>query len=253
MTCDEVKPLLNARVDDEIDAIQRAALDSHAKTCASCAAELEELKSVRDAIRGEMPYYKAPLDLRNQVRDALRGAEYLDAGAGYSGIARRTGWRVWGAVAATVVFCALVSAPFMVNARNQRQLVAEELLSAHQRALMGRSVDVVSSDQHTVKPWFNGKLPFSPPVTDLRAEGFPLEGGRVDYAGGRPVAALVYSRRLHRIDVFVRPSGSQKTPPAHFERNGYNEISWEKDSFLFTAVSDLNDSELTALANLLRK
>ena len=117
---------------------------------------------------------------------------------------------------------------------------------------MGRSVDVVSSDQHTVKPWFNGKLPFSPPVADLRAEGFPLEGGRVDYAGESPVAALVYGRRLHRIDVFVWPSAGRKAPPAHFERNGYNEISWEKDNFLFTAVSDLNDAELTAFVNLLR-
>ena len=246
MTCDDVKPLLNARMDDEIDSAQRAAFDSHVETCPSCAMELDELKSVRSAIRGEMPYYKAPLDLRNQVRQALRGAEYLDRNT------RPTGWRVWGAVAATAVFCALATAPFLVNAHNQRQRLAEEFLSAHERALIGRSVDVVSSDQHTVKPWFNGKLPFSPPVTDLRAEGFPLEGGRVDYAGDRPVAALVYSRRLHRIDVFVRPSAGQKAPPAHFERNGYNEISWERDAFLFTTVSDLNDAELAAFVNLLR-
>ena len=247
MICDEMKPLLNARIDDEIDPVQRAALDAHVETCSSCATELEELQSVRHAIRGDLPYYKAPLDLRNRVRFALRGSEYLDTNA------RRTDWRVWGAVAAGVVLCALATAPFFINARNQRQLIAEEFLSAHERALVGRSVDVVSSDQHTVKPWFNGKLPFSPPVTDLRAEGFPLEGGRVDYAGDRPVAALVYSRRLHRIDVFVWPSAGQKAPPAHFERNGYNEIAWEKDNFLFTAVSDLNDAELTAFTSLLRK
>jgi anti-sigma factor RsiW len=246
MICDEMKPLLNARMDDEIDPIQRAALDAHVETCSSCATELEELQSVRHAIRGELPYYKAPLDLRNRVRFALRGSEYLDTNA------RRTDWRVWGAVAAGVVLCALATAPFLINERNQRQLVAEEFLSAHERALVGRSVDVVSSDQHTVKPWFNGKLPFSPPVTDLRAEGFPLEGGRVDYAGDRAVAALVYSRRLHRIDVFVWPSAGQKAPPARFERNGYNEMSWEKDNFLFTAVSDLNNVELAAFAGLLQ-
>jgi anti-sigma factor RsiW len=247
MTCDEVKPLLNARMDEEIDPIQRAALDAHVETCHSCASELDELQSVSHAIRGEMPYYKAPPDLRNRVRFALRGSEYLDKKA------RRIDWRVWGAVAAGVVLCASATAPFLINARNQSQLVAEEFLSAHERALVGRRVDVVSSDQHTVKPWFNGKIPFSPPVTDLRAEGFPLEGGRVDYAGDRPVAALVYSRRLHRIDVFVRPSASQKTPPAHFERNGYNEISWEKENFLFTAVSDLNNPELAAFAGLLQR
>jgi anti-sigma factor RsiW len=246
MTCDEMKPLLNARMDDEIDPIQRAALDAHVETCSSCATELEELQSVRHAIRGDMPYYKAPLDLRNRVRFALRGSEYLDTNA------RRTDWRVWGAVAAGVVLCVLATAPFLINARNQRRLVAEEFLSAHERALVGRSVDVVSSDQHTVKPWFNGKLPFSPPVTDLASNGFPLEGGRVDYAGERPVAALVYGRRLHKIDVFVRPSAGENAPPSHFESNGYSEISWKKDNFLFTAVSDLNDAELAAFANLLQ-
>jgi anti-sigma factor RsiW len=246
MTCDEVKALLNARVDDEIDPIQRSALDSHVRTCSSCATDLRELESVRDAIRGEMRYYKAPAGLRDQLRFALRGAEYLDSGS------RRKDWRLWGAVAAGIALLALAAAPFLANARNQRQLVAEEILAAHERALMGRIVDVVSSDRHTVKPWFNGKLPFSPPVIDLASEGFPLEGGRLDYAGKYPVAALVYGRRLHRIDVFVWPSGDQKAPPAHFERNGYTEISWTKDNFLFTAVSDLNAAELTAFASLLR-
>jgi anti-sigma factor RsiW len=246
MTCDEVKPLLNASVDGEIDSVQRAALDSHVEICSSCAADLEKLENVRYAIRNEMSYYKAPADLRSQVRVALRGAEYLDSKA------HRTGWQVWGAVAASLAFCALAATPFLVNARNQSQLAAKELLSAHQRALIGRSVDVISSDQHTVKPWFNGKLPFSPPVTDLASDGFPLEGGRVDYAGERPVAALVYGRRLHKIDVFVRPSAGENAPPSHFESNGYNEISWKKDDFLFTAVSDLNGAELAGFADLLQ-
>jgi anti-sigma factor RsiW len=247
MYCDEVKPLLNARMDNEIDPIQRAAVDSHVKTCSSCALDLEQLESVRAAIRSDMPYYQAPPNLRSQVRLALRGAEYLERGP------RWRAWNVWGAAAAAaVVLCALATAPFLVNARNERQLVAEELLSAHERALIGRSVDVISSDQHTVKPWFNGKLPFSPPVTDLASQGFPLEGGRVDYAGEQPVAALVYGRRLHRIDVFIRPSAGARAAPGHFERNGYNEISWMKGGFLFTAVSDLNASELTDFTRLLR-
>jgi anti-sigma factor RsiW len=247
MNCDEAKPLLNAHMDNEIDPIQRATVDSHVKICSSCALDLEQLESVRAAIRSEMPYYHAPPNLRSQVRLALRGAEYLERGA------HRRAWNVWGAAAAAaVVVCALATAPFLVNARNERQLVAEELLSAHERALVGRSVDVISSDQHTVKPWFNGKLPFSPPVTDLASQGFPLEGGRVDYAGEQPVAALVYGRRLHRIDVFIRPSAGAKAPPEHFERNGYNEISWMKGGFLFTAVSDLNASALTGFIRLLQ-
>lgn len=252
MTCDAVKPLLNARMDYEIDPIQRLALDSHLGTCSFCAPDLLELEGVRSAIRNEMAYYTAPANLRDQVRFALRGAEYIDTGARGSTVARLTDWRAWSAVAATVAFCALATTPFLVNERNQRQLLAEELLSSHQRALIGRSVDVISSDQHTVKPWFNGKLPFSPPVTDLASEGFPLKGGRLDYVGERPVAALVYGRRLHRIDVFVWPSGGQKAPPTHFEKNGYNEIFWEKDGFLFTAVSDLSAADLTTFSGLLQ-
>src|ERR1700722_12275969 len=129
MTCGDVKPLFNARMDGEIDPIQRAALDAHVETCLACASELGELQSMRYAVRGEMPYYKAPPDLRNRVRFALRGSEYLDTNA------RRIDWRVWGAVAAGVVLCALATAPFLINARNQSQLVAEEFLSAHERAL----------------------------------------------------------------------------------------------------------------------
>jgi anti-sigma factor RsiW len=246
MTCDEVKPLLDAHLDEELEAEERGALDSHLNTCSSCARDLESLKNVRRAVRGTMPYYRAPAQLRDQVRFALRGAARVDNRAS------RNVWRPWGAIAAAVGVCALLSAPFIVNSRNQSRLVAEELLSAHERALVGRSVDVVSSDQHTVKPWFNGKLPFSPPVTDLAAEGFPLEGGRVDYAADHPVAALVYGRRLHRIDVFIWPAEGEKAPPERFARNGYTEISWTRDAFQFTAISDLNSAELMSFTRLLR-
>lgn len=244
MTCDEVKPLLDARMDEEIDAAWSATIDSHVAECPSCAADLERLHGIRNAIRGGMSYYTAPSALRERVRYALRGAEYLDRSS------PQPRWRMWGAIAAAFALCLMAGALLLVNQRNQRILVAEEILSAHQRALMGRAVDVVSSDQHTVKPWFNGKLPFSPPVFDLAPEGFPLEGGRLDYVDGSPVAALVYRRRLHRIDVFVRPSGG-RAAPSHFERNGFREISWTKDSFVFTAVSDLNGGELASFVNLL--
>ena len=246
MNCDDIKPLLNAGVDNEIGPAQRIDFKAHVERCSSCARDIESLLSVRRSIRGALPYYSAPAHLRNQVRMAMRGAGYFEE------MPRRMEWRRSGAVAAAIVLCALVSAPFLVNSRNQRQLVAEDLLSAHERALAGRSVDVISSDQHTVKPWFNGKLPYSPPVIDLRADGFPLEGGRVDYVGERPVAALVYGRRLHKIDVFVWPDVHEKAPPGHFERNGYSEISWMKDNFRFTAISDLNAAEMTTFTVLLQ-
>lgn len=247
MTCDEARPLLNARMDGELDVSVRAAVDEHVKTCILCAQDAGALERVSLAIRDEISRNPAPQHLRNNIRFALRGAEYLERRqpAGH--------WKQWAAAAAAALLVVgLGSAPFLVNARNHRQAIAQELLSAHERALLGREVDVISTDRHTVKPWFNGKLPFSPPVADLADKGFPLEGGRVDYAGGRPVAALVYRRRLHRIDVFIWPAGDTR-PPARFESNGFHELSWQKNGFAFTCVSDLNGAELAMFARLLQQ
>jgi anti-sigma factor RsiW len=244
--CDEIKPLLDALVDNEVEPAQRSAADSHLKTCSWCSVDLIQLQGLRDSIRAAMHYHTAPDHLRDQIRLSLRGAEYFDRPA------RRPAWKAWGAIAAALAFCALVSGPYLVNERNKSELVAAELLSAHQRALIGRAVDVASSNQHTVKPWFNGKLPFSPPVLDLASDGFPLAGGRVDYVADRAIAALVYARRLHRIDVFVWPKAGETAPPSHFEHNGFHEISWETDGFMFSAVSDLNAAELAGFVNLLR-
>jgi anti-sigma factor RsiW len=246
MTCDEARPLLNARMDGELDAALRADVDAHVRDCALCTEDARTLEKVSLAVRNEISRNPAPAHLRDNVRFALRGAEYLERRE------RPAHWKTWsGAAAAALLIVALGSAPFLVNVRNHRDALAQELLSAHQRALAGREVDVVSSDRHTVKPWFNGKLPFSPPVADLAESGFPLAGGRIDYAGGRPVAALVYRRRLHRIDVFIWPV-DERRPPGRFEANGYHEISWDKNGFAFTCVSDLNVAELTGFARLLQ-
>jgi anti-sigma factor RsiW len=246
MTCEEAKLLINARMDGEINAVQCVAIDWHLTACTSCNEEAEAQEMVRAVIRDEMPYYRAPAHLKERLTSALRVAEYFD------GCARRTDWRVLGAVAAALVLAVLGAAPFLVNEHNQRQIVADELLSAHVRALYGHTVDVVSSDRHTVKPWFNGKVTFLPPVVDLASEGFPLEGGRLDSVGARLIATLVYSRHFHLIDVFVWPASNQM-PPAHFERDGYNEISWSKNDFVFAAVSDLNPAELNTFASLLKE
>ena len=248
MTCEDVKVLISARMDGEINALQCVDIDSHleAEACRSCNEEMKAQELLRAAIRDQIRYYRAPVRLRERLTSAFRATECLDDGA------RRTNGRVLGAIAAALVLAVLGTAPFLINEHNQRQIVADELLSAHVRALFSHTVDVVSSDQHTVKPWFNGKVTFSPPVVDLAPEGFPLEGGRLDSVGARLVAALVYRRDLHRIDVFVWPAGRQ-TPPAYFERDGYNEISWSNNDFVFAAVSDLNVAELEAFAGLLKK
>jgi anti-sigma factor RsiW len=163
MTCEEVKLLISARMDGEVNALQCVAIDSHleVEACRSCNEEMEAQETLRAAIRDQMPYYRAPAHLRERLTSVLRAADTFD------GNAPRMNWRLLGAVAAALVLAVLGATPFLVNERNQRQIVADELLSAHVRALFSHTVDVVSSDQHTVKPWFNGKVTFSPPVVDL--------------------------------------------------------------------------------------
>ena len=246
MNCHDVKPLLDAFLDGELDRTQRPEIAQHIESCPSCAAFLREREQLREAIRADMPYHRAPAGLRDQVRFALRGAEYLERRP------YRPNWLLWGAAAAAIVFALAGALPFLERAHTRRQLVAEELLSAHERALLTHEIDVVSTDRHTVKPWFNGKLPFSPPVADLASDGFPLQGGRLDFAGGHAVAALVYARKLHRIDVFVWPTTASDPPAAQFDSNGYHEISWTRDGFVFAAISDLNREELSSFAQLLR-
>jgi anti-sigma factor RsiW len=245
MMCDDVRPLLNARMDGEIDSRWSAAVDRHINTCDSCADDLRRLEALRDLIRDTAARTRAPDALRDHVIQAVRGATYLEP--------RRTiDWNIWRAVAAAVLVIALASSAFFLFTRNRAQIVAEDILSAHKRALVGRDIDIASSDRHTVKPWFNGKVPFSPPVIDLANEGFPLSGGRLDYLAGHPAAALVYHRRLHQIDVFIWPARSGGVPPPHFSRDGYNEIFWKRNGFAFTAISDLNSTELSAFTQLLQ-
>ena len=248
MNCQSVQARLGAYLDGELPEAEAAAIAAHLKGCAACAASLDRLRAVRAAVRNELATYRAPDTLRMRVRDAVR-----DAAPAVS--TPRTPVWSWLAVAAAVVL-AVAGTWKVASDRAAATVLTEELLAAHVRSLMpGHLTDVLSSDQHTVKPWFDGRLDFSPPVWDETAGGFPLVGGRLDYVGERPVAALVYARRLHHINVFVWPDreASPGAGASRAERNGYHLVRWTDAGMVFWAVSDLNPSELGELVRLLQR
>jgi anti-sigma factor RsiW len=153
--------------------------------------------------------------------------------------------------AAAVIVLALVP---LLRGPSTQEILAQQVLSSHIRSLMPQHLtDVSSSDQHTVKPWFNGRLDFSPPVADFAKEGFPLVGGRLDYVDNRPVAALVYGRRKHFINVFVWPSASKiDAGTKDMTLQGYNLVQWTKSGMTYWVVSDLSKSELDEFVRQVR-
>src|SRR5207248_11660167 len=135
------------------------------------------------------------------------------------------------------------------------QFLATQLIASHVRSLMANHLtDVASSDQHTVKPWLDAKLDFAPAVVDLSSEGFPLVGGRLDYLDKRPVAALIYQRRQHFINLFVWPAESNSTRPRKaMSRQGYQLLHWVDSDFNYWAVSDVSANDLQTFEELFEK
>ncbi len=249
MSCGELGELLHGYLDGELDLSRSLDMEQHISTCPACSRTYADHLAIRQAIAGGSLYFEAPKNLRMRVRSAVRQASEAEAGLRHV----RWGWKVlWaplGAVALLLLLLFIFHAP-----RPAEDLIVQEAVSAHLRSLMpGHLVDVPSSDQHTVKPWFNGKLDFSPPVRDLAAQGFPLAGGRLDYIGSRPVAAVVYQRRKHLINVFIWPSARPgSVAEQSFSEHGYNLISWTQAGMTYWAVSDINVGELQQFVQQLR-
>ena len=238
MGCDEVRELLGAALDGELDAAHTALVERHLATCQACAAERRELARLGTAVRGASRHRLAPAG-RAAILQTLR-AEAPPSRAVRPVLARRA------ALAASVALGLTLSGGtgyWFGKSRRGEEL--DLLVGAHVRALQpGHAIDVVSADGHTVKPWFDGKVDFSPPVKDLGAEGFALIGGRLDYVDGRVAAVIVYRRRQHQIDLFVWPASSGTAAAETGTIDGYHARHWMQDGFAFWAVSDLNDSEL---------
>lgn len=257
MPCEFSEHLLGSYLDAELDAASAARVKQHVAACAACAAKLEQWREIGAAVRKAGP---APMPEGLAARVARRIEQARQTAPVPPAVPAPAAWR-WMAVPALVrqaavllMACGLTAlATWWTVATSERgKLVQREQLSAHIRTLMQEMpVQVASADGHVVRPWFAGKVDVAPPVKDLAAQGFPLVGGRVDYLGDRRVAALVYKRRLHVINVFAWPETTSAAPRSAVLQ-GYNIVTWSSGGIGYSAVSDLNGAELQELQQLLQ-
>jgi anti-sigma factor RsiW len=242
--------LIEAYMDNELDASERARVEQHLAGCPDCTDALARLESQKAQIRASATYFRAPEDLRAAIASSARKASIEPISAQPR---RPSPWWRPLAIAAGVLLVASSSWNIVqLVSRTSQDPVQQELVSDHIRSLIGTHLmDVPSSDQHTVKPWFAGRLDFSPDVRDLAAQGFPLAGGRVEYLTGRRVAALVYHRRLHVINLFIWP-GATSAVESHAARDGFNLLRWSDGVMTYWAVSDVAATELQTFRDLYR-
>jgi anti-sigma factor RsiW len=247
MTCEQAQPLLSAYVDRELDITKSLETEDHLRECTRCSAALQRHEALRSALNAASLAFVPPKGLERRVRKALRRE------AQPSALFTLALWR-WAAVpmAATLAAALTWSVAIHRGGTTGEDVVLSELVSGHVRSLMvDHLVDVATSDQHTVKPWFNGKVEFAPPVADFTASGFPLVGGRVDYIAGRPAAVLVYKRRQHVVNVFIWPSGQHEAEAlSNVTFDTYHLLRWSASGLTFWAVSDVSSADLESLARL---
>ena len=243
--CARWQLLLHGFIDGELDAAHALEFEQHLATCPDCARQLERFVALKQVVSQQGVRWRTPEHVRAQVLAAIAQEATRQAPPSLSLPARISGlvkqWLFVPSLAALAASLLLVFSPMQTRTSLQDEVVAGHVRSM----LVDHLTDVATSDQHTVKPWFNGKIDFSPPVVDLAPQGFPLVGGRVDYLDGRVVAALVYRRRGHLINVFVWPAPAAATSSS--SRDGYNIEKWSKDGLTFWAVSDTAAEDLVRL------
>jgi len=248
MTCREAEPLLNARLDNELDMAGAASIDLHLSDCRACSAQYAALENLREEIAAADLAYTPGIALEQKL-----AARFLKE--------EKSPSRFWSAswlqpsvmaAVAVAVLAAIVSIPMLRTSRDN-DAVAAEILDNHLRALQAvHQVDVPSSDQHAVKPWFQGKTAFSPPVPDLTKDDFILIGGRLEVIHQQPAAAIVYRRRQHVIDLYVSPSAGADSKTELRELGGYHLLRWTQDNLSYWAVSDVDAGDLRTFAELIR-
>jgi len=262
MTCDEAIKLMDGYLDGELDPITSQAIEQHLRDCGHCDQAYKTHGSLIRAIGNATPYFKASAELRERiqsslreettdhpVRNGVRGAQVLfhKRRSERRSILSEIPWN-WLSLAAAIVLAAVIILNVVPGLQRPGtdQFLATQLIASHVRSLMANHLtDVASSDQHTVKPWLDAKLDFAPAVVDLSSDGFPLIGGRLDYLDNRPVAALIYERRKHFINLFVWPAGSNTIGATNaMSHQGYQLLHWVDSDFNYWAVSDVNSNDL---------
>jgi anti-sigma factor RsiW len=262
MNCEDMRVYLSAYLDDELDVRESLRLEKHLNECRGCRQVQEAQLVLRSALRDPGLYFRPDADFANRIASAVRLQAKRETQQEEATSERH--WSEWfrlgslGWVSAAAVLLVIFTAGTLLILNRVRssheQLVASDVLTAHIRSLQaGHLMDVPSSDRHTVKPWFQGKLDFAPPVPDLSELGWVLIGGRLDYLDGRPVAALIYQRRMHNINVFVWPHQGQSDGAVQADdAQGYQILHWNGTDMTYWVVSDLNKDELMDFARALR-
>ena len=254
MKCRDVLQLLHPYSDGELDLVRHVEMEKHLAECAECAEQERNLRSLRAAVSSPSMYYRAPAALRTRVQLSTPPVTTPPVAPRRRRVAMQ-----FAAIAAGVLLLIGASATigmFMTRVgMSDDDHVAEQVVAGHVRSLqVAHATDVASSDLHTVKPWFRGKLDFSPHVPDLSPQGYSLSGGRLDFLVDRPVAALVYYRRLHPINVFSWPSASDEVHAVRkSSRQGFQIRSWQRDGMTYWAISDLSEQEFDEFVQLFLK
>jgi anti-sigma factor (TIGR02949 family) len=245
VSCEHAGNILHGYLDGELDAARASEFERHLESCPECLAALEGLETLRTAFQRAQLYEAVPVALRRKIRASLPAVRPVAIGLQ---------WMLmrWLAFAAAALLVAFVGWRMIPSFNDGNQVQAAELIDAHLRSLQANHLtDIASTDQHTVKPWFDGKLDFSPPVRDFANDGFPLQGGRLDVLHGRAVAALVYGRRKHVVNVFVWTGSEPDVVPRAGSSRGYQWVEWRKGGMEFCAISDTPATDLDQLQRLI--
>lgn len=253
MSCQRAQELIHGYVDGELDLVRTLEVEEHIQACQTCETAYLSHTALRSSLKADSLYYGAPESLKKRVRSSLRKEAKVE-------LSQPTfRWR-WIAMAASLAFVLLMGIVVWRLPRSvgpsADDLLAQEVVSDHVRSLQmpGHLTDVLSSDQHTVKPWFDGKVDFAPPVKDFASQDFRLYGGRLEYLNNRTVVTLIYQRRLHYINLYIWQAEKASTAAeVSTRRQGYNLIHWTNSGMNYWAISDLNEVELHDFARLVQQ